>query len=129
MVSQQGACRKVALTPVDISVDNGGEAGAVPVDALGDTAAPKGFPSGPFTRPGEGSRRSAEPASSLAQAEDLDNLISLENLISGGFTANLVEKVSRDIGVVKRRASDRIYEPSPRTEPHSQASERSSRTP
>ena len=28
-----------ALTPVDISVDNGGEAGAVPVDALGDTAA------------------------------------------------------------------------------------------
>ena len=28
-----------ALTPVDISVDNGGEAGAVPVDAFGDTAA------------------------------------------------------------------------------------------
>ena len=28
-----------ALTPVDISVDNGGEAGAVPIDALGDTAA------------------------------------------------------------------------------------------
>ena len=29
----------MALTPADISVDNGGEAGAVPVDALGDTAA------------------------------------------------------------------------------------------
>ena len=28
-----------SLTPVDISVDNGGEAGAVPVDAFGDTAA------------------------------------------------------------------------------------------
>ena len=28
-----------ALTPVDISVDNGGEAGVVPVDAFGDTAA------------------------------------------------------------------------------------------
>ena len=28
-----------ALTPVDISVDNGGETGAVSVDAFGDTAA------------------------------------------------------------------------------------------
>ena len=28
----------MALTPVDTSVDNGGEARAVPVDALGDTA-------------------------------------------------------------------------------------------
>ena len=37
-VPQQGVCRKVELTPVD-SVDNGGEAGAVPLDALGDTAA------------------------------------------------------------------------------------------
>ena len=32
----------MAFTPVDIGVDNGGEAGAVPVDALGDTATPKG---------------------------------------------------------------------------------------
>ena len=55
-------------------------------------------------------RRSAEPASSLAQAEDLDNLISLENLISRGFAVNLVEKVSRNTGVVERRASGRIYE-------------------
>ena len=34
-----GRVPESALTPVDISVDNGGEAGAVPVDALGDTAA------------------------------------------------------------------------------------------
>ena len=38
-IQADGVCRKVALTPVDMSVDNGGEAGAVPVDALGDTAA------------------------------------------------------------------------------------------
>ena len=34
-----GCVPESALTPVDISVDNDGEAGAVPVDALGDTAA------------------------------------------------------------------------------------------
>ena len=34
-----GCVPESALTPVDISVDNGGEARAVPVDALGDTAA------------------------------------------------------------------------------------------
>ena len=47
---------------------------------------------------------SAEPANSLAQVDDL------ENLIHGGFTANLGKKIGRNIGVVRRRASGRIYE-------------------
>ena len=39
LVSQQGVCRKAELAPVDVGVDTSGEAGVVPVDARGDTAA------------------------------------------------------------------------------------------